>query len=288
MHSRVEVPSRLALRIARPPPAASALSPAIGRGQRLVDPDVGRDDGPGRTTAREDRDLRAEGRRVVERARVDVELLVLADFAAEHEAAADWTEIAHRVSAACGFRFELAGGAADAHGAARKPQEGNEARAGRLLTIGAVAMACVQRLAIGFVAQRAAKTAARVPFLVAAHRPPARLSLPHKTENRDGLMVGFGCWRRAQIRAARLVYLARDAQTLRPRADRAAAAAPLPAEWIRRLAIPARSGQWTHGVLFCANRVMHTGQDDAAGHFVAAFGHERGLVRDSAKAKWLR
>src|SRR5262249_54179033 len=178
MHGRVEAPRRVGVGMARPAAAASALSPAIGRGQRLVDPEVGRDDGPGRTTAREDRDLRAEGRRVVERARVDVELLVLADFAAEHEAAADWTEIAHRVSAACGFRFELAGLAADAPGAARKPPQGKENRAGRLLTIGAVAMARVQRLAIGFVAQRAAKTAARVPFLVAAHRPPARLSLP--------------------------------------------------------------------------------------------------------------
>src|SRR5262249_46659205 len=53
-----------------------------------------------------------------------------------------------------------------------------------------------------------------------------------KRENRAGLMVGFGCRRKAQVRAARLVYLARDAQTLRLRAHQAAAAAPLPAEWI--------------------------------------------------------
>src|SRR5262249_40139858 len=167
------------LRIAGSRRRRSALPPAIRRRHRLVNPEVRRDDGPSRTAAREDCDLRAEGRRVVQRAGGDVELLVLADFAAEHEAAADRTEIAHRVSAACGFRPELAGLAADAHGAARKPHEGNEARPGRLLTVGTVAMARVQRLATGFVAQSAAKTAAGVPFLVGAHRTLARFFFRH-------------------------------------------------------------------------------------------------------------
>ena len=45
---------------------------------------------------------------------------------------------------------------------------------------------------------------------------------------------------------------------------------------IERIVIPSRRECRTHGVLLCANRVMHTGQDDEHGHFVAAFGWEGG------------
>lgn len=38
--------------------------------------------------------------------------------------------------------------------------------------------------------------------------------------------------------------------------------------------IPPRSSTEVHGVLFCASRVLHTGQDDEYGHFVAGYGCE--------------
>src|SRR5262249_23633422 len=128
-----------------------------------------RDDGPGRTAAREDGDLRLKARGVVERAGVDRQGLGLADLAAEHEAAADRAEIAHRIRAAGGFRGELPGLAADAHGAAGKPHEGDEPRTRRLLAIDTVAVAHEERLALGFIAQRAAKAAASVTFLSIGH-----------------------------------------------------------------------------------------------------------------------
>jgi hypothetical protein len=38
------------------------------------------------------------------------------------------------------------------------------------------------------------------------------------------------------------------------------------------MTIPVRSGSWVAGLLFAANLVMHSGVDDASGHFVAAYG----------------
>ncbi len=42
----------------------------------------------------------------------------------------------------------------------------------------------------------------------------------------------------------------------------------------RSIAIPPRTGQQAHGVLFCASRVLHTGRDDEFGHFVTGYGCE--------------
>jgi hypothetical protein len=46
-------------------------------------------------------------------------------------------------------------------------------------------------------------------------------------------------------------------------------------ENIRTVELPPRDGPQTHGVLFCANRVPHMGDDGKAGHFVAGYGLER-------------
>jgi hypothetical protein len=42
-------------------------------------------------------------------------------------------------------------------------------------------------------------------------------------------------------------------------------------------AIPPRSGTTVHGVRFIANRVLHSGTDGPAGHFVAAYGYDTAL-----------
>lgn len=43
---------------------------------------------------------------------------------------------------------------------------------------------------------------------------------------------------------------------------------------VQRVVIPPRNGLAVSGVLFCASRVLHTGQDDAFGHFVSGYGCE--------------
>ena len=47
----------------------------------------------------------------------------------------------------------------------------------------------------------------------------------------------------------------------------------------RHIAIPRRVGDAVHGVSFVANRVLHSGVDDHAGHFVAAYGREFQLAK---------
>lgn len=42
----------------------------------------------------------------------------------------------------------------------------------------------------------------------------------------------------------------------------------------RTVTIPRRRGAIVHGIVFVANRVLHSGVDDARGHFVAAYGAE--------------
>jgi hypothetical protein len=42
----------------------------------------------------------------------------------------------------------------------------------------------------------------------------------------------------------------------------------------RLTSVPHRAGESVFAVSFIANRIMHSGVDDAAGHFVAAYGHE--------------
>jgi hypothetical protein len=42
----------------------------------------------------------------------------------------------------------------------------------------------------------------------------------------------------------------------------------------RRIPIPPRTGRRVHGVILAANRVLHSGVDGHAGHFVAAYGCE--------------
>ena len=49
----------------------------------------------------------------------------------------------------------------------------------------------------------------------------------------------------------------------------------------RKVVIPARSGSRLSGLLFSANFVLHSGVDDAGGHFVAAYGRD---ATDSAPA----
>src|SRR5262249_29659209 len=116
-----------------------------------------RNDRPGRTAAREDRDGRLEQRRVIERAGVDRERVGDADLTAEHQTAADGAEVACRVAVG-GFRHELTRLAAEAHRAACKSQERDESRARCLLAIEAVAMSRIEGLAFGLIAQRAAQT----------------------------------------------------------------------------------------------------------------------------------
>lgn len=43
---------------------------------------------------------------------------------------------------------------------------------------------------------------------------------------------------------------------------------------IRRIAVAPRRDNHVSGVLFCASRVLHTGQDDKFGHFVSGYGYE--------------
>ena len=45
-------------------------------------------------------------------------------------------------------------------------------------------------------------------------------------------------------------------------------------EMIETIAVPPREGNRVHGLLFCASQLLHTGQDDEAGHFVASYGCE--------------
>lgn len=45
-------------------------------------------------------------------------------------------------------------------------------------------------------------------------------------------------------------------------------------EIVRFIRIKPRNGTTVFGVLFCASRVLHTGQDDEHGHFVAGYGCE--------------
>lgn len=52
------------------------------------------------------------------------------------------------------------------------------------------------------------------------------------------------------------------------------ALAEIPSGALQTIRLLPRSGSIIHGVLFCANRVLHTGQDDENGHFVAAYGCE--------------
>src|SRR5262249_1714924 len=129
-----------------------------------------RNDRPRRAAAREDRDRRTEGGGIVERARIDRVRLVLADLAAEDEAAAARTEIAHRLAAMGGRPTEPPPLAAKPHRVAGKSHEGNEARARRLLAIGAVAVTGEERLAIGLVAKRAAEAAPSINLAVAHDR----------------------------------------------------------------------------------------------------------------------
>lgn len=40
----------------------------------------------------------------------------------------------------------------------------------------------------------------------------------------------------------------------------------------KSIAIPPRQANAAHGVLFCSSQVLHSGQDDEHGHFIAAYG----------------
>lgn len=48
----------------------------------------------------------------------------------------------------------------------------------------------------------------------------------------------------------------------------------IPRDKIRTTPIPSRLQHIAHGVLFCSSQVLHSGQDDENGHFVAAYGRE--------------
>lgn len=43
-----------------------------------------------------------------------------------------------------------------------------------------------------------------------------------------------------------------------------------------RATIPPRSGTTVYGISFIASRVLHSGADGVHGHFVAAYGYDRG------------
>jgi len=49
---------------------------------------------------------------------------------------------------------------------------------------------------------------------------------------------------------------------------------PVDPDLVERIVIPSRRQRRAHAALLCANRVMHTGEDDHHGHFVAGFGWE--------------
>jgi hypothetical protein len=44
------------------------------------------------------------------------------------------------------------------------------------------------------------------------------------------------------------------------------------------ISVPAREGPVVHGISFVSNRILHSGQDDETGHFVAAYGLEFPLL----------
>lgn len=46
--------------------------------------------------------------------------------------------------------------------------------------------------------------------------------------------------------------------------------------------IPARNGSRVSGLLFAANLVLHSGVDDAGGHFVAAYGNDEPSIAASS------
>lgn len=50
----------------------------------------------------------------------------------------------------------------------------------------------------------------------------------------------------------------------------------VPEDRRKHVTIPARKGLTVSAALFCASRVLHAGQDDEFGHFVAGYGKEEG------------
>ena len=40
------------------------------------------------------------------------------------------------------------------------------------------------------------------------------------------------------------------------------------------ISVPVREGPIVHGISFVSNRILHSGRDNADGHFVAAYGFE--------------
>src|ERR1700722_11952625 len=119
-------------------------------------------------------------RRIVERAGIDRERGAFADFAAEDETAADPAGIAYRVSAVCRFRYEFQAFAAEAHRTRGKADERNEARAGRLAAILAIAVAHIIGRAFGLITQRTAETTAAETRLWFLHcRSPASNHVEH-------------------------------------------------------------------------------------------------------------
>src|SRR5437016_2730589 len=110
-----------------------------------------------------------ERRRIVERAGIDVDGVVLARLPTKYEAATDRAEIAHGIAPTRRFRYVLPHLAAEADGAGGECHERHEPRARGLAAIGAITVTRVTRLAFGFVAHRAAETAARVDFAAFAH-----------------------------------------------------------------------------------------------------------------------
>src|SRR5215831_814790 len=89
---------------------------------------------------REDGDLRSEQRRVIERARINGETVVLAYAAAEHQTTAHRTGVAHSLTAARRPAAELPRRAAEANCVACESHERDESRAGGFAAIRAVAM----------------------------------------------------------------------------------------------------------------------------------------------------
>src|SRR5262245_18446095 len=125
----------------------------------FVDRQTRRERSPRGSIAREDRNGRAEGRRVVQGPRVNRMRVIHADNPAEHKPATNGTGVAHRLATAAGFRPVLQRLTAEAQCGSGKAHERDEARTRGLAAIDTITIARYKRLAFSFIAQRATQTA---------------------------------------------------------------------------------------------------------------------------------
>jgi hypothetical protein len=160
--------SRMRSGVAVTPSDACAHSASGGQAFKFGQP--GRDNGPLRTAARKDCNLRDERGRIVQRSGVEGKARAFSNDATKYQAAADSTVVAHRGSAACSRGRELSGLPGEAQLSALKSNEGDKARSGRPAAVSAVAMTHQRRYACRLVSNRAAEAPAGEVLPKCAHR----------------------------------------------------------------------------------------------------------------------